>query len=236
MSAGRRPGSTPPPRAGAAAAPVEAVVTALPARGWAASVLEDLDRFVCLAVGPGLGTDPQLRTEVAEVVATSTPLVLDGDGLRVLGDDPAAVLARRSAGAPTPVLTPHEGEFRRLGGSLDPADPSVDRIGAVRDLAAHLSAIVLLKGPTTVVADPSGAVLLCDVGDERLASAGTGDVLTGVVAALLARGIAPLDAAAAAAWVHGRAAFLGPGTGLIASDLPARIAAVLENPASPTVR
>ena len=105
-----------------------------------------------------------------------------------VGDDPAAVLARRSAGAPTPVLTPHEGEFRRLGGSLDPADPSVDRIGAVRDLAAHLSAIVLLKGPTTVVADPSGAVLLCDVGDERLASAGTGDVLTGVVAALLARG------------------------------------------------
>ena len=126
------PGLDPAAEGGRVATPVEAVVTALPDRGWAASVLEDLDRFACLAVGPGLGTDPQLRTEVAELVATSTPLVLDGDGLRALGDDPAAVLARRPAGAPAPVLTPHEGEFRRLGGSAGPGRPSFrsDRRGA----------------------------------------------------------------------------------------------------------
>ena len=173
-------------------------------------MLEDLDRFACLAVGPGLGTDPQLRTEVAELVATSTPLVLDGDGLRALGDDPAAVLARRPAGAATPVLTPHEGEFRRLGGSLDPDDPAFDRIAAVRDLAARLGAVVLLKGPTTVVADPSGTVLLSDTGDQRLASAGTGDVLTGVVSAMLAGGVAPLEAAAPRG--VGARSCRGPGT------------------------
>ena len=77
---------------------------------------------------------------------------------------------------------------------------------------------------------------LSDTGDQRLASAGTGDVLTGVVAALLAGGVAPLDAAAVAAWVHGRAAHLGPRTGLLASDLPALVASVLADPASPPVR
>ena len=121
------------------------------------------------------------------------------------------------------VFTPHDGEFARLAG----APAGEDRIAAVRGLAAATGAVVLLKGPTTVVADPGGAVLLSASGDARLATPGTGDVLTGVVAAFLARGLDGLRAAAVAAHVHGRAALLGPRVGLVAGDLPDLVARVL---------
>jgi len=106
-----------------------------------------------------------------------------------------------------------------------------DRIGAARALAASSGAVVLLKGPATVVADPGGRAALNPTGSEALASAGTGDVLTGIVAAFLARGVPAFEAAAAAAWVHGAAAdgvreLTGP-TGLVASDLVAAIAPTL---------
>jgi NAD(P)H-hydrate epimerase len=86
-------------------------------------------------------------------------------------------------------------------------------------LAARTGAVVLLKGPTTVVAAPDGQVRIVTAGDARLATAGTGDVLSGIVGALLARGLAPLDAAAAGAWLHARASALGPAVGLVAGDL-----------------
>jgi NAD(P)H-hydrate repair Nnr-like enzyme with NAD(P)H-hydrate dehydratase domain len=90
--------------------------------------------------------------------------------------------------------------------------------------------VVLLKGPTTVVADPAGQVLLATAGDSRLATAGTGDVLSGVVGAFLAAGVDPLRAAAGAADVHGRAAALGWARGFVAGDLPELLPAVLEQP------
>ncbi len=130
-----------------------------------------------------------------------------------------------SAPVPAPtVLTPHDGEFKRLAGH----PPGADRVAAARDLAARTHATVLLKGPTTVVADPSGEVLLCTAGDERLATAGTGDVLAGVVGAYLAQGLDGLRAAAAAAFVHGSAGHLGWRHGLVAGDLLDLLPAVLD--------
>ena len=206
--------------------PVEAVTTALGADDWADEVLADLDRFGALAVGPGLGRAPAVAAQIAAVVRTAIPLVIDGDGLRALGDDPAAMLAARPTGAPSAVLTPHDAEFAALGGDVD----APDRFASVRALAARTGAVVLHKGPTTIVADPAGDVLVSTAGDARLATAGTGDVLTGVIGAFLARGVDPFEAAAAAAWVHGTAGRLAPTAGLVASDLPALVATVLAAP------
>jgi hydroxyethylthiazole kinase-like uncharacterized protein yjeF len=144
------------------------------------------------------------------------PVVVDADALHALGsaDEAAGVLAGRAAAS---VLTPHDGEFARLAGSPPPDGP--DRTDAVRDLAARLGAVVLLKGPVTVVADPEGRVRFARQGTPALATAGTGDVLTGVVAAFLAQGLEPLEAAAFAAVAHGAAARNGDRVGLVASDL-----------------
>ena len=129
------------------------------------------------------------------------------------------------------VLTPHDGEFVRLAGH----EPGPDRIAAARSLASASGAVVLLKGPTTVVAHPDGRVRLSISGDARLATAGTGDVLSGIIGALLAQGVDALDAAAAGAWLHGRAAQGGPPRGLVASDvidgLPAALTALEDGPA-----
>jgi hydroxyethylthiazole kinase-like uncharacterized protein yjeF len=153
------------------------------------------------------------------------PLLVDGDGLSALGTQVGDILARREPGAAA-VLTPHDGEFARLAG--DPPGP--DRIAAARGLAGAVGAIVLLKGPTTTVAHPDGRVRLNVADDARLATAGTGDVLSGVIGSLLAQGVDAFDAAAAGAWLHARAAQEGPARGLIASDvvegLPAALAAV----------
>jgi NAD(P)H-hydrate epimerase len=205
-------------------APTEAVVTSLPADGWAADVLADLDRFAALAVGPGLGPAASDAAQVRELVARATvPVVVDGDGLRALGVRAAEVLAARPAGAPPVVLTPHDGEYEALAGGA----PAPDRFGAVRDLAARLGAVVLLKGPTTLVADPGGHVWASTAGDARLASAGTGDVLTGTVAALLAQGLPADRAAAAASHLHGRAGALAWRRGLVAGDLVDHLPAAL---------
>lgn len=211
------PGIDPKASGGIASPPIEAVMTALPTTGWAELVLADLDRFTALAVGPGLGTSDTTLAEVRRLLAAPVPLVVDGDGLRALGASPDRLRAARPAGLPPAVLTPHDAEFVRLGGVLDPEG---DRFEAVRDLARCSGAVVLLKGPATLVAHPDGRVLVCDEGDDRLATAGTGDVLTGVVAALLAQGTAPFEAAASAAFLHGRAARRGRRRGFVAGDLP----------------
>jgi hydroxyethylthiazole kinase-like uncharacterized protein yjeF len=192
--------------------------------GWAAEVLADIDRFGALAIGPGLGRGKQTMAAVLETIsAAPVPIVIDGDGLFALMSDDrslSAVLSRRRA--PT-VLTPHDGEFRTLTGAL----PGNDRVSAARSLAADTRCTVLLKGPTTIVAASDGEVLLVDRGDERLATAGTGDVLTGLVAVGLAAGLSGLHAAAAAAWVHADAACRCPSAGLLAGDLVAVLPAVL---------
>jgi NAD(P)H-hydrate epimerase len=206
------PGTEPDPRT-----PVEVVTTRLPASGWAMEALAGIDRFKAVVVGPGLGSEGTVGDVRRLVAASPVPTVVDGDGLTALGRD-----VMRSA-RPATVLTPHDGEFERLIGT----PPGADRIGAARGLAGRSGAVVLLKGPTTVVAAPDGAVLLATEGDARLATAGTGDVLSGVIGALCAVGVDPFRAAAAAAFLHGRASTLGFRRGLVAGDLPDRIATVI---------
>ncbi|MGI9023389.1 MAG: NAD(P)H-hydrate dehydratase [Acidimicrobiales bacterium] len=203
------PGSGPDPGA------PEVVGRALPAEGWDTKVLEESDRATAMVVGPGLARTAVTRDCVRRLLVDSPlPAVVDADGLFALGgrDEAADVLRRRSADT---ILTPHAGEFARLYGSV----PGPDRVGAVRELAAALGVTVLSKGSTTVVAAPDGQVLVTTTGDSRLASAGTGDVLTGVVGALLAQDLDAPRAAAAGAFVHGRAARLGWRRGLVAGDL-----------------
>ncbi len=113
------------------------------------------------------------------------------------------------------VLTPHEGEFGRLAGTR----PGPDRFGDVRALACKTGATVLLKGATTIVADGAGDVMVSNTGGPRLATAGTGDVLAGVIGAFLARQLPSLDAAGLGAHADGAAAELGPARGLVAGDL-----------------
>ncbi len=205
-------------------APTEVVGRSLPSSLWSSDVLGDLARFHALVIGPGLGRADTTATSAREVVANAAlPVVVDGDGLFALAwssDGAGAVL--RSRPAPT-VVTPHDGEYRLLCGS----PPGADRIAAARRLAAELQCVVLLKGSATVVTAADGPAILVDTGDARLATAGTGDVLSGIIGALLAQRMDPLQAAATGAWLHGRAARLGPAHGFVAGDLPDLLPRVL---------
>ena len=230
------PTSTPGPAGGerTSFAPIEAVRLPLAQttgsdRGWAEAVLAAADRFAALVIGPGLAIDDGTGAEVRAVVAaTSTataeaalPLVLDGGAIDAVAADPAVLVDRA---IPT-VLTPHDGEFSRLTG----AAPGPDRIAAARGAAAEFRAVVALKGPTTVVAHPDGRVFISTAGDKRLASAGTGDVLAGIIGAGLAGGLDPLLAAGLGAELHGRAARAGFDRGFVASDLPSLVARSLDD-------
>ncbi|HXW32969.1 MAG TPA: ADP/ATP-dependent (S)-NAD(P)H-hydrate dehydratase, partial [Acidimicrobiales bacterium] len=194
----------------------EAVGVVLPEEGWAEDALAMTERCKALVVGPGLGRSPGTAGEVRRLVAGSkVPVVVDADGLFALGEAPhigevVSTLPRDV------ILTPHDGEFARLAGSA----PATDRIASTRELSQVSKAIVLLKGPTTVVADSAGDVLLGTSGSPRLATAGSGDVLSGIIGAFCARGVHGAFAAGLGAHVHGRAASLGSDEGLVAGDLP----------------
>jgi ADP-dependent NAD(P)H-hydrate dehydratase / NAD(P)H-hydrate epimerase len=196
--------------------PIEVVGRALPGFDWSAAVLADLHRFQALVIGPGLGRAEHTAPSVVDTITGALcPVVVDGDGLFAVtwnAQGPAAVLRSRRGAT---VLTPHDGEFALLTGTA----PGPDRIGAARRLAADTDAVVLLKGPCTVVADPLGQVLLVTNGTARLATAGTGDVLAGIIGTLLAGGVSALWAAAMGAYVHAEAARLASPHHLIASDL-----------------
>ena len=198
-------------------APPEVVRRRLPAFDWAPAVLEDLHRYHALVIGPGLGRE---EFTVAAVRATlrdaAVPAVVDGDALFALAWDAAGAAPVLHARREPTVLTPHDGEFGLLAGGRR---PDADRFGAVRRMAAELRCIVLLKGPSTVVAEPGGEVLVVANGDARLATAGTGDVLSGILGALLATKMDPFRAAAAAAWLHAEAARRRPFNGLVAGDV-----------------
>ncbi|GAB3006660.1 bifunctional NAD(P)H-hydrate repair enzyme [Mycobacterium bourgelatii] len=165
-------------------------------------------RVQAWVVGPGLGTDEAGAAALWFALETDLPVLVDADGLTMLAAHPELVANRQ---APT-VLTPHAGEFARLAG----APPGDDRVGACRKLADGFGATVLLKGNVTVIADPGGPVYLNPAGQSWAATAGSGDVLSGMIGALLASGLPPGEAAAAAAFVHARAAALSaadPGPG-----------------------
>jgi hydroxyethylthiazole kinase-like uncharacterized protein yjeF len=194
----------------------------------APALLERLEEADALAVGPGLSRDPSTQALVRRVVAGSpVPVVLDADGLNAFAGR-APELADRAAEA---VLTPHVGEFGRLTG-LSSREVMEDRVGHARKAAAELRCTVLLKGPRTLVADPDGTVRVNPTGGPFLASGGTGDVLTGAVAAFLARGLRPADAAVLGAYVHGEAGRMAADElgeqGAIASDVAARLPMVLD--------
>ncbi len=199
--------------------PIE-VVSSLAGRG----TTPDASRFGAAVIGPGLGRSPGARELVQAVAArVESPIVIDGDGLAAIAGT-TDVTERKAA----TVLTPHDGEFARLADAvgLEVDLWSGDRIDATRRLAHAYQATVVAKGPSTIVADPGGEVFLSTAGTEALATAGSGDVLAGVIAAFLAAGVDPMRAATAGAWVHGES---GRGRGLVASDLPDRVAEVIAN-------
>ena len=201
------------PGGAASLGPVEAVSHSLPATGWGAEAAGNVDRLQAVLLGPGLGRDD--LASVHDVLAIHLALVIDGDAL-------VPELMTELSARPSPtVLTPHDGEWRRLGG-----DPSPDRIAATVDMARSTGAVVVRKGPTTVVASPSGRARIVSAGTPALATAGTGDVLAGLVVGLLAQGIDAFDAATAAAQIHAEAADLVP-AGLVAHDLIDRLPHVL---------
>ncbi len=175
----------------------------------------DAGRVQAWVVGPGMGTDDEARSVLAEVLSFDLPVLVDADGLTMLATDPALARGRSAA----TVLTPHDGEFTRFGWDL-----GADRIGAARAAAADLGVTVLLKGDATVVAGPDGTTFVNGTGTPWLATAGTGDVLAGITGAFLATGLDATEAAAVAAHVHGRAGQLAASGGpLIAGDLVRRL-------------
>jgi len=175
----------------------------------------DAGRVQAWVVGPGMGTDDDARSVLEEVLATDLPVVVDADALTLLAHQPGLVRGRTGH----TLLTPHDREFRRFG-----AEVGADRIGAARRLAADLGATVLLKGEATVVADADGTAFVNGTGTPWLATAGTGDVLSGIAGALLAAGLPPVEAGAVAAHVHGRAGQVAAERGpLLAGDLVRRL-------------
>ena len=183
-------------------------------------IAELLEGRQALAIGPGLGQSEGLKALLAWLLASAElPMVIDADGLNLLADQ-LGLLKQRS-GAPV-ILTPHPGEMARLSGlSIDEIE--ADRYQVAVNFAAEHGVVLLLKGARTLVAAPDGRVRINGSGNDGLASGGSGDILTGLIGALLAQGVEPFTAAALAAWLHGRAAELvadGQGTaGMAASDL-----------------
>lgn len=178
----------------------------------------DDPRIGVLAVGPGLGTEEVGRKLLSAAFTSGYPLLLDADALNLLAKEGMGLL--KQAGE-TAILTPHEGEFVRLFGPI--GGSKIDR---AREAAARSGAVVLCKGADTVVAAPDGRAAIAPPAPAWLASAGTGDVLAGIIAAMRASGMEAFEAACAGVWLHGRAAAVA-GPGLIADDLVAQLPAAL---------
>ncbi len=183
------------------------------------TIMIEAKRAHAVALGPGLGRSAEAQALVARLLERlALPVVVDADALFGLEPAPRA--------HPT-VLTPHAGELARLL-ACDSAWVDAHRLAAARAAAERYGAVVLLKGAGSIVQAPGGGPIVCEAGPPSLATAGTGDVLTGVVAAFLAKGLDPVTAAAAAATAHGLAAAAVPHqAGLVASDVVAALPLVL---------
>lgn len=198
----------------------EAVVTTLTGE----DPTTEVGQVQAWAVGPGMGVDEQARARLAAVLRSDLPVVLDADALTLVAQQPGLLEGRDPQRT---LLTPHAGELARLLGVHRP-DVEARRLEHVRSAADRLGATVLLKGRTTLVAVPGGPVAVSAEGPPELATAGSGDVLTGVCGMLLAAGLAAGDAGALAAWVHGRAARTASAGGpLLAHDVAEALPATL---------
>lgn len=177
-------------------------------------------------LGPGGGVGAAMRAEVAAALASNAAVVLDADALTSFADEPEMLMKGIASRAGRDVvLTPHQGEFARLFKALNEDANLKSKLEKARAAARQCSAIVLLKGADTVVASPDGRASIADNAPPFLATAGSGDVLSGLIGGLLAQGMPGFEAASAAVWLHGEAATeFGPG--LIAEDLSEALPAV----------
>jgi hydroxyethylthiazole kinase-like uncharacterized protein yjeF len=183
--------------------------------GPLAELIGDQRRKVWIC-GPGLGV-AQAGAKLAALIAAGKTVLADADALTACAGAPEKLRG-------VAVITPHEGEFSRVFGPR-----GADKLAALREAAAATGAVTVLKGADTIIAAPDGRAAINDNAPPWLATGGTGDVLAGIIAALLAQGIMPFEAACAGVWLHGAAAqSLGPG--LIAEDLPAALPAAMRMP------
>lgn len=180
--------------------------------------LADDGRISAFLIGPGAGVNAQTRNATLTLLSKNKPTVLDADALSIFEND--VELLKKSITSPC-VLTPHEGEFKRL------FTLGNDRVESPVQAAQYLNAVILLKGHQTIIASPDGKVAINQHAPTTLATAGSGDVLAGIVTGLLAQGMPAFEAACAAVWMHSEAAHQF-GVGLIADDLPAMLIGVMK--------
>jgi ADP-dependent NAD(P)H-hydrate dehydratase / NAD(P)H-hydrate epimerase len=184
------------------------------------------ERLNAVVLGPGLGTGEPTRERVMVAASAGRALVLDADALTSFRGQPQVLAGHIRDGESRAVLTPHMGEFARLFGGTPAAEEGLTKVEQARRAAALAGAVVVLKGADTVVADPDGRAAINDHATPWLGTAGAGDVLAGLIAGLLAQGMAPFEAACAAVWLHGDAG-LRHGPGLVAEDIPELMPQVL---------
>ena len=183
-------------------------------------------RLSSVVIGPGAGVSARTRDLVHTALSAKRGLVLDADALTSFAEAPERLFeAIKAAEDAHVVLTPHEGEFPRLFSDISNKHPGRSKLERVRDAAERAGAVVLLKGPDTVVASPDGRASIASNAPPWLATAGAGDVLAGMIAGMLAQGVPAFEAACIGVWMHGEAAGEA-GPGLIAEDLPEVLPAV----------
>lgn len=199
------------------------MVDAFASRRGLQSILSD-KRKTAVLIGPGRGVVPETCDDVEAVLQSGIATVLDADALTVFASDRVRLKRAIDENQDRPaIITPHDGEFKRLFPDL-----TGSKLQRARDAASTMQATVVLKGPDTVIATPDGRAAINDNAPPTLATAGSGDVLAGLITGLVAQGMPEFEAACAAVWMHGAAARRFGGAGLIAEDLPDLIPQVLQ--------